>query len=102
MQKRIVGVAVMFAVLFTLLYMRIYLIMTDEKYLEASENQSYRTVTVGTVDGNIYDRNFLKLVNQEYKSYAVINPTPQAVEYILPFVSDNMLGKLVFAVSFEH
>lgn len=102
MQKRIVGVAVMFAVLFTLLYMRIYIIMTDEKYLEASENQSYRTVTVGTVDGNIYDRNFLKLVNQEYKSYAVINPTPQAVEYILPFVSDkeDFYSKLVYGAPF--
>ncbi len=102
MYKRIIGVAVMFAVLFTVLYMRIYIIMTDGKYLEAGKNQSVWNVTAGTVNANIYDRNFLKLVNIDTKTYAAINPTAKAVEDILPYVCnrEEFYSQLVYGTPF--
>ncbi|MBE6845732.1 MAG: hypothetical protein E7508_08510 [Ruminococcus sp.] len=102
MYKRITAVAVMFAVLFSVLYMRIYVIMSDEKYLETSKNQSVRRIDVGTINANIYDRNLFKLVNNDVKTYAAINPVPEAIAEILPFVvdADEFYSQLVYGSPF--
>ncbi len=102
MQKRIIGIAVMFAVLFSVLYMRIFVIMSDGRYIEAGKNQSFCTVNAGTVNANIYDRNFLKLVNNKTQTYAVVNPTSEAVEKILPYVTDkeDFYAQLVYGAPF--
>lgn len=102
MQKRIIGTAVMFAILFSVLYMRIYAIMSDEKYLEAGKNQSLWKLEAGRVDANIYDRNFLKLVNNNLCTYAAVNPTPEAIAEILPYVTDKeeFYSQLVYGTPF--
>ncbi len=102
MERRMIIVAVIFALLFFILYTRIYIIVSDEKYLEASKNQSICKLTVGTTNANIYDRNFNKLVNNDSEMYAAINPTPQAVEDILPYVcyKDDFYSQLVYRSPF--
>ncbi len=102
MQKRIIGVAVTFSLLFTILFTRIFVIVSDEKYLEVSKNQSVRTLEAVTSDGNIYDRNFQKLVNNKSSLYAAVNPTPEAVSEILPYVYDkeDFYSQLVYGSPF--
>lgn len=102
MQKRIIAIGVLFSFLFFLLYIRIYVIVSDEKYIEAGKSQSTCTLDVGTIDANIYDRNYLKLVNTESTIYASINPTPEAVSEILPYVceKDEFYSKLAYGSPF--
>lgn len=102
MQKRIIGVAVTFSLLFAILFTRIFVIMSDEKYLEVSKNQSVRKLEAITSDGNIYDRNFQKLVNNKNNFYAAVNPTPEAVSEILPYVNDKdeFYSQLVYGSPF--
>jgi len=102
MQKRIICTGILFAVLFTVLYMRIYIIMTDEKYIEVAKNQTVYTVEAGTVNANIYDRNFLKLVNNEIGRYAVVNPVDDTLKEIMPYVTDaeSFNNKLFYGMPF--
>ncbi|MGN0612316.1 MAG: peptidoglycan D,D-transpeptidase FtsI family protein [Porcipelethomonas sp.] len=103
MQKRLIGVAVTFAVLFSILYMRIYVIVCDEKYTQAAAGQSVCRVEVGSVDANIYDRNFLSFVNNDTAYYAAINPTAEAAAEILPHVTDTdeYYSQLVYGSPFS-
>ncbi len=88
MYKRltILGCTLMF--IFSLLYMRLYMIVQNPQYYAAAKSQGTYTLTVGHTFGNIYDTNFDPLVNNTTAYYAVINPTSQAAEEILPFVKD--------------
>ena len=89
MLKRLTVIAVIFAVMFSVLYMRIYVLVTNEKYSQAAAAQSACSLTVGNINANIYDRNFEKLTNTEYKYIAAVNPTVEAAEEILPHVIDK-------------
>ena len=89
MLKRLTVIAVIFAVMFSALYMRIYVLVTNEKYSQAAAAQSACSLTVGNINANIYDRNFEKLTNTEYKYIAAVNPTVEAAEEILPHVIDK-------------
>lgn len=102
MQKRIIGVAITFALLFTTLFTRIYVIVSDEKYVQAGKNQSVCKIEAITSNANIYDRNFMKLVNNKNQIYAAINPTPEAVSEILPVVYDkeDFYSQLVYGSPF--
>lgn len=53
--------------------------MKNGSYAETALHQSQITVTAGTAEGMIYDRNFHPLVNQESNYYAFVNPTQEAV-----------------------
>lgn len=102
MQKRIILLGIIFSFLYFLLYIRIYIIVSDKKYIEAGKSQSICKLDVGTIDANIYDRNYLRLVNTESTLYASINPTAEAVSEILPYVSDKeeFYSKLVYGRPF--
>ena len=75
MYRRLIAVAVSFAFLFSFMYMRIYVIMCNDDYKESGIAQGTCKLTVGNINGNIYDRNFQLLVNSDTKYYAAINPT---------------------------
>lgn len=102
MQRRITAVAVIFVVLFTILYMRIYVIVNDERYVRTGANQTVCTLNVGNINGNIYDRNFNKLVNNDIEFYAAVNPTAQAAADILTHIKDTeeYYSKLVYGSPF--
>ena len=102
MYRRLIAVAVSFAFLFSFMYMRIYVIMCNDDYKESGIAQGTYKLTVGNINGNIYDRNFQLLVNSDTKYYAAVNPTADAVKDILPYVSDkeDFYSKLVYETPF--
>lgn len=89
MQKRLIIMAVTFMFMFSVLYMRIYVIVRNNDYIETGKNQGIYKLTVGNINGNIYDSNFNKLVNNQVNYYAAINPTVSAAEEILPHIVDK-------------
>lgn len=62
--------------------------MKDTAYLETALQQSQLTVTAGSAEGGIYDRNFQNFVNQKMIYYAVIKPSPEAVQELLPHTEE--------------
>ena len=74
--------------------------MKDTEFLETALHQSQLTITAGTAEGGIYDRNFQPLVNQNMKYYAVVNPVPEILpelfshtEEITPILNALRTGK---------
>lgn len=102
MHKRLIVMAVVFMCMFSVLYMRIYVIVRNNDYVETGKNQSICKLTVGNTNGNIYDRNFNKLVNNQTEFYAAVNPTAEAAEEILPHVvdKDEYYSQLVYGSPF--
>ena len=74
--------------------------MKNAEFLETSLHQSQLTVTAGTAEGGIYDRNFQPLVNQNIQYYAVVNPSPELLpelfshaEEMTPILNALRIGK---------
>ncbi|MCI7803851.1 MAG: penicillin-binding protein 2 [Oscillospiraceae bacterium] len=88
MYKRLTALGCVFMFLFAILYMRIYVIVSNPKYYAAAKEQGTYTLTVGHTCGNIYDRDYELLVNDTTAYYAAVNPTAEAAEEILPYVKD--------------
>ncbi|MDE6657620.1 MAG: hypothetical protein K2J88_03440, partial [Oscillospiraceae bacterium] len=57
--------------------------MKNSSYAETALHQSQITVTAGTSEGVIYDRNFKPFVNQESNYYAFVNPTQESISELL-------------------
>ena len=55
MYKRLTVLGCVFMFLFTILYMRIYVIVSNPRYYAAAKEQGTYTLTVGHTYGNIYD-----------------------------------------------
>ena len=102
MYKRMTILSVVFMLMFSTLYLRLFVIVQNEEYVSAGKKQGTYTINAGHTNGNIYDRNMNSLVNREYEYYAVINPTPEAAEEILPFIrdKDEYYGSLVYGKPF--
>lgn len=88
MYKRLIALGCIFMFMFSILYMRIYVIVRNPKYYAAAKNQGTYTLTIGHTYGNIYDTNYELLVNNKIAYYAAVNPTAEAAEEILPYVKD--------------
>lgn len=64
--------------------------MKNSVYLQTASCQNQLTVTAGSVEGTIYDRNLQPLVNQDSDYYAFVNPTPDSITALLPHVLEIM------------
>ena len=73
MPKRIVAVFSIFCVLFCLLNLRIADLTASADLKETAQSQRSYTLSAGKARGQIYDRNFKKLVNTAQKT--VSSPT---------------------------
>ncbi|MBR7084137.1 MAG: hypothetical protein IKI37_03030, partial [Oscillospiraceae bacterium] len=62
--------------------------MKDTAYLKTALHQSQLTITAGSAEGGIYDRNFHNFVNQKMLYYAVVKPSPEAVQELFPHVQE--------------
>ena len=89
MQKRLIAVAVVMTAMFSVLYMRLYVIVNDKRYSAAGAAQSSTTLEIGCENANIYDRQMRKLVNNDVEYLAAIAPSPETVEEILPHLKDK-------------
>lgn len=81
MLKRAVIIYTIFMLSFMLLFVRI-IVINNTDYAAASKKQSTRTVTVGEKRGEIFDRNFSPLVNEEKRLLSVITPCAQVYNYL--------------------
>lgn len=80
MYKRMIALGCIFLFSFSILYMRIFWIVSNPTYQAAGQAQGTYTLTAGHTFGNIYDRSYNLLVNDTSTYYAVINPTSEAAE----------------------
>ena len=62
--------------------------MKDTAYLETSLHQSQLTLTAGTAEGGIYDRNFIHLVNQNKNYYASGMPSLENLQELFPHIRE--------------
>ncbi len=84
MMNRATAIAAVLVMGFTLLVSRISILMKQGGFAEAALQQQRYTVTVGSAEGGIYDRNFTPLVNAETVYYAVSLPEEETVRALLP------------------
>lgn len=89
MQKRITALGCVFMFIAFILFAKIFLIVRNPQYYSASRAQGMYTLNTGTTLGNIYDRSLNLLVNEEIRYYAAVNPSAEAAEEILPYVTDK-------------
>lgn len=68
---------------------RLAYLVSIPNYQETARQQGTYTVRTAVVNATIYDTNFEPLVNDVVQHIAVINPTPEAVNSVLPHVLDT-------------
>lgn len=98
LNKRVVGIYVIFILCFTVLIGRIYILTTGEALSQAAENQSKYTLKIGQSRGYIYDKNLVPLTNNAYSYKAAVIPSPESINAILQSKAydnkDFLLSKL--------
>lgn len=96
MWKRMIAVFCCFCLGFTLLYMRLLYLVSDEELAATAIRQSSYTVDIANTRGNIYDSGFVSLVNKGRRAMASVYPTEESLEAILPYVENktDLEGKL--------
>ena len=67
---------------FSILFTRLLYLSTDNGMMAAAKSQGTATLTVAKERGNIYDRNYNNLVNEQNRYVASVNPIPKAVNTI--------------------
>ena len=76
-----------FCVLMTLLNIRIASLATSTELKETALNQRSYTLTAANARGQIYDRNFKRLVNIDRKTVSAVLPQPETTVELLNVVS---------------
>lgn len=84
----------LFVACFMALMVRIaYINFSD--YSSAGQNQSQRTLTIGTTRGKIYDRNMDLLVDCESRKIAAVTPAIGSAEYLKDYFSQEILNERI-------
>jgi len=84
--QRMLAVSIAFVLSGSILMIHLAFQMKDSAYLETAVHQSQLTLTAGTAEGTLYDRNFNQLVNQKINYYAAVNPSPEIPEELFPHI----------------
>lgn len=87
MLKRMIAIFAVFCVLMTLLNIRIASLATSTELKETALNQRSYTLTAANARGQIYDRNFKRLVNIDRKTVSAVLPQPETTVELLNVVS---------------
>ena len=94
MLKRFLSLYIFFIFSFMVLLGRIYYI-AQKDYTTVTARQSTRTVTVGEKRGEIYDRNFNRLINSETRLLAAVTPCVGSYEYLKGKVDEEYLKEKI-------
>ncbi|MCI7349500.1 MAG: hypothetical protein MSH60_01945 [Ruminococcus sp.] len=102
MLNRLLALVVAFALGFSLIYIKLALIITDEDMQKRTRSYNSCTIRTEKSYASVYDCNGQLLNNTEKKYYAVVNPDGNAVVNVLPYVinKSNFLSKAVSAAPF--
>ena len=93
-EKRIVFSFMTVVMFLTGLLFRIGYISVSQ-YAEAGMSQSSRRIKVGQTRGMIYDRNMEPLVNREFSTVIIVNPTKQAINTLSECLTDDEYAEAV-------
>lgn len=102
MLNRLLALVVAFAVGFSLIYIKIALIITDEDMQKRTRSYNSCTIRTKSSYASVYDCSGQLLNNTEKKYYAVVNPDGNAVVTVLPYAADKseFLSQAASAVPF--
>lgn len=87
-ENRLAVLRLLLVLLFCAVAVYLAWLMQKPELLQAAAGQGSYTCTAGTAAGTIYDRNGVPLVNTKSVCTAVVSPTPEAAEALLPHVLD--------------
>lgn len=87
-ENRLAVLRLLLVLLFCAVAVYLAWLMQKPELLQAAAGQGSYTCTAGTAAGTIYDRNGVPLVNTRSVCTAVVSPTPEAAEALLPHVLD--------------
>ncbi len=110
MKIRAIFIFCMIFAVFTALYLRVYIISTDEGYKEQAIGQQSESEVLSSERGNIYDRNGTPLIANEESLYIVINPAERiyvseilaACEITAQQLYDKLKTEQVFSLKVEN
>ena len=88
LKNRLAVLRLLLVLLFCTVAVYLAWLMQKPELLQAAAGQGSYTCTAGTAAGTIYDRNGVPLVNTKSVCTAVVSPTPEAAEALLPHVLD--------------
>lgn len=88
MERRATAVAACIVLGYAMLVANISLHMKNGGYTQTALRQRQYTVTAGSAEGTIFDRNFTPLVNQRVEYRAVVLPTREGIQAVLPRLTD--------------
>ena len=88
LKNRLAVLQLLLVLLFCAVAVYLAWLMQKPELLQAAAGQGSYTCTAGTAAGTIYDRNGVPLVNTKSVCTAVVSPTPEAAEALLPHVLD--------------
>ena len=88
LKNRLAVLRLLLVLLFCAVAVYLAWLMQKPELLQAAAGQGSYTCTAGTAAGTIYDRNGVPLVNTRSVCTAVVSPTPEAAEALLPHVLD--------------
>ena len=88
LKNRLAVLRLLLVLLFCAVAVYLAWLMQKPELLQAAAGQGSYTCTAGTAAGTIYDRNGVPLVNTKSVCTAVVSPTPEAAEALLPHVLD--------------
>lgn len=86
--QRILTLNIFLVLIVSVLTVNLAIQMHNPQYLQTALHQSQLTITAGSADGGIYDRNFYNFVNQNSHHYAVVNPSPDALQELFPHIQE--------------
>lgn len=86
MWKRFAAVLVFLGVAFSTMYLRVFVIGQHEDYKAAASRQGSYTISVAKTYASILDFRLNPLNNRGEALVAVVNPTPENVRDVLPFI----------------
>lgn len=88
-KQRISFLSTIITIIFSSILVRLAYLVSTSNYQETAQQQSTYTVKTGSSYGTIYDSDFQPLVNDTNSYTAVINPTPEAIKSILPYLKNK-------------
>lgn len=89
MWKRMTGLTMVLAIVFSLMYMRVLLLTQDQELMTVGRSQGQYTLQVGREYAHIYDHKGRAFTNAEYKYKAVAAPTPAYAAALMPYVAPS-------------
>lgn len=82
MEKRVIGLYCFVIFLFSVLLFRLYYLSASDYLTAVADNQSSYTLEIASTRGQIYDRDFQPMTDNDYDYIAAVMPCPESLNAI--------------------